>query len=192
MPNLFDSANYPDIEPLQIYAGDFVAWKRSDLNSDYSNASYTLSYSARIEDSNSRIISITASASGSDYVVAVSQSTTKSWPVGRYQWTAFITRTSDSERLALAYGVWEVLPNRATASTDPRSHARIVLLNIEAAIVALSSKTAASYSILGREMTYADLPELVTLRDKYKAEVAAEDRKANGRGGAKVVMKLTR
>jgi hypothetical protein len=192
MANAFDSTNYPEKEPEEIYAGDRVAWKRTDLGVDYPVASYELSYSARLEGTNSRLISISASESGNDYLVEVSQATTKSWVPGRYQWVAYITRTSDSERVAVEYGVWEVKANRSTSSADPRSHARKVLENIEAAIEALSSKTAKSYTIMGREMTYSDLPELLTLRKEYQAEVRSEDRKANGTGGGKVVVKFNR
>ena len=53
MGNLFDSTQYRTQEPTieeydhPIIAGDYLAWKREDLNSDYSNSAYTLSYQAR-------------------------------------------------------------------------------------------------------------------------------------------------
>ena len=50
MANLFDSSNYPETEPANIIAGDRAAWKRTDLGIDYAPASYSLKYSARLEN----------------------------------------------------------------------------------------------------------------------------------------------
>lgn len=192
MTNAFDSAYYKTTEPTEIISGDRIAWKRTDIGADYDPASYTLSYSARLEGAVATEISITASESGSDYIVEVTHTTTAGWTVGRYHWQAYITRTSDSARATLGYGVWEVKANADASTADPRSHARIVLQNIETAIQALSSRTAKAYTINGRSMTYADLPELERMRDKYRAEAAAEDRKANGTGGGKLVVRFGR
>ena len=76
MANLFTSTNYPETEPAEIVAGDRVAWKRTDLGTDYDPSSYALKYSARLEDSGSTEIEITASESGTDYIIEVGQSTT--------------------------------------------------------------------------------------------------------------------
>ena len=51
MANLFDSSNYPETEPAQFTAGDRITWKRTDLGADYAPASYSLKYSARLENS---------------------------------------------------------------------------------------------------------------------------------------------
>ena len=190
--NLFDSTSYDTKEPTLIIAGDRVAWKRTDLGSDYAPASYALTYSARREGTSSNEIAITTSESGNDYIVEVAHTTTVNWIPGRYHWQAYITRASDSARVTVGTGVWEIKSNEDTSDVDPRSHARIVLENLETAIQALSSRTAKTYTINGRAMTYADLPELEDMRSRYKAEVLAEDRKANGTGGGKLVMKLRR
>jgi len=132
MANLFDSTNYRTLEPtLETYghpivAGDYLAWKRSDLNSDYSNSSYSLSYKARLEASGSTLITISASASGADYLIEVGQSTTASYTVGIYHWDAYITKDSDSERVRVDHGQWEIIENLASATTDPRSSSKKV------------------------------------------------------------------
>jgi hypothetical protein len=93
-----------------IVAGDLLQWKRTDLGTDYANGSYTLSYKARLEGTSagsSVVITITASASGDDYLVSVGQSTTASYAVGDYNWQAYITRNSDSERLTIDSGTFE-------------------------------------------------------------------------------------
>ena len=71
MANLFDTDNVPTTEPAKIVAGDLLQWKRTDLGTDYANGSYTLSYKARLEGTSagsSVVITITASASGDDYL----------------------------------------------------------------------------------------------------------------------------
>ncbi len=122
MANLFDSTNYPTTEPGEIIAGDRIAWKRSDLDSDYPIASYSLKYSARLENAGTTEIEITASESGADYIVEVGQSTTAAYTACVYHWQAYIIRSSDSERVTVDSGTWEVKANRDAATTDPRGH----------------------------------------------------------------------
>ena len=176
MANLFDSTNYPETEPSQIIAGDRAAWKRTDLGTDYAPASYSLKYSARLEDSGSTEIEITASESGSDYIVEVGQSTTAAYTAGVYHWQAYITRTSDSERVTVDSGTWEIKANRDAATTDPRNHVKKVLDAIESVIEGRASKDQESYSIQGRSLSRTPIAELITLRDKYRAEWVREQR----------------
>ena len=176
MANLFDSTNYPETEPTQIIAGDRAAWKRTDLGTDYAPASYSLKYSARLEDSGSTEIEITASESGSDYIIEVGQSTTTAYTAGVYHWQAYITRTSDSERVTVDSGTWEIKANRDAATTDPRNHVKKVLDAIESVIEGRASKDQESYSIQGRSLSRTPIAELITLRDKYRAEWVREQR----------------
>lgn len=185
MANQFDSSNYPENEPQTLIAGDRVTWKRTDLGSDYAPASYSLTYKARLENGGSTVISITASESGDDYIVEVGASTSAAWTVGVYHWQAYITRTSDSERITIDSGTFEVKADRATATTDPRTHAKITLDAVEAVIEGRASKDQAAYSIGGRSLSRTPLADLLVLRSTYKAEVQREeraDRIANGLG----------
>ena len=94
MANLFDTGNVPTTEPATIVAGDLLQWKRTDLGTDYANGSYTLSYKARLEGTSagsSVVITITASASGDDYLVSVGQSTTASYTAGKPTSPATVT-----------------------------------------------------------------------------------------------------
>ncbi len=185
MTNLFDSANYPTIEPEQLVAGDRWTWKRTDLNVDYSNALYTLKYSARLEGDGSVEIEITAAASGDDYLVEVSQSDTASYAPGTYRWQAYITRNSDSERIVIGSGRFEVKANRDEATTDPRSHVKKVIESIEAVIEKRASQDQMSYTINGRTLARTPIEDLIKLRKKYKAEYTLELRKErikNGKG----------
>lgn len=174
MSNLFDSANYPTREPEEIIAGDRIAWKRSDLNTDYSNALYTLSYVLRLEGGGATSYTITATASGTDYLVEVASVTTAAYTAGRYQWQAYITRTSDSARVTLESGSLEIVPNRSASTADPRSHAKIVLDAVEAVLENRATKDQMSYSIAGRSLSRMPIADLLVFRDKYKAEYQRE------------------
>lgn len=175
MPNEFDSANYSTIEPATLVVGDRVAWKRTDLGADYPPASYTLKYSARKDGAGATEIEITATASGSTYLIEVSKTTTLTWIPGRYHWQAYIVRNSDSERVTVGSGTFDVKPNRDLSTDDPRSHARKVVEAIEAVIEGRATKDQMSYSIAGRTLEKTPIPELLTLRDRYRAEVQSED-----------------
>ena len=183
MANLFDTANVPETEPAKIVAGDILQWKRTDLNTDYDNASYTLSYKARLEGTGSSVITINASASGDDYLVSISQSSTASYTVGVYRWQAYITRTSDSERITVDSGTFEVIANRSTATSDPRSHAKTMVDKIESLLEGRADADVSSYSIAGRSLSKLTVDELMTWRDRYRAEYLREVRRERALNG---------
>ena len=183
MANLFDSTNYPTTEPGAIIAGDRLVWKRSDLDSDYPVADYSLKYAARLESAGTTEIEITASESGSDYIIEVGQATTASYTAGVYHWQAYIIRTSDSERVTVDSGTWEVKSNRDAATTDPRGHVKKVLDAIEATIEGRASKDQEKYAIQGRELWRTPIADLILLRDKYRAEYVRETRNERIRNG---------
>jgi hypothetical protein len=175
MANLFDSANYPTREPTALQAGDLWAWKRTDLVTDYPSSAYSLSYIARREITGEKIaISTTGSTEG--YTVSVSSTTTDNYEAGRYHWVAYITRTSDSARIEVDKGVFEVAPNRSTSSADPRSFAQIALDNIETYLKDPTNLAAASYSIAGRSLSRWNRADLLTERERLKGEVTRERR----------------
>jgi hypothetical protein len=190
MGNAFDSANYPSREPTELVIGDRWAWKRTDLGADYPPASYALSYSMRLEGTGATEIGISASESGSDYLVEVASATTAAYTAGRYRWQAYITRSSDSARVMVGSGIVEVKANRDASTADPRSHARIVLDAIEAVLQSRASKDQEEYSIAGRSLKHTSIEDLLKLRNQYRAEVDAEERAANGKGGRKLVYRF--
>ena len=183
MANLFDTTNAATTEPKNIVAGDRLIWKRTDLNADYANSAYTLKYSARLEGTGSTEIEITASASGSDYLIEVASAVTANYTAGTYRWQAYITRSSDSQRLTLDSGTWEIIANRDAATTDPRSHPRIMVEKIEAVLEGRAGGDVASYSINGRSLTKIAISELMEWRDRYRAEYLREVRKERARNG---------
>ena len=175
MANLFESANYPTREPTALQAGDLWAWKRTDLVTDYPSSAYSLSYIARREITGEKI-SISSTGSTEAYTVSVSSTTTDNYEEGRYHWVAYITRTSDSARIEVDKGVFEVAPNRSTSSADPRSFAQIALDNIETYLKDPTNLAAASYSIAGRSLSRWNRADLLTERERLKGEVTRERR----------------
>lgn len=184
MANLFDTANIPEIEPSIIRAGDILQWKRTDLHTDYPNSLFTLKYTATIKKSTHGDIDITASASGNDYLISVASSTTVNYSVGEYDWQAYITRNSDSERITIDTGVWSIKDDFDSSSADVRSHAKKMLDHIESFLETKASNgDVSSYSIGGRSLSKFTFEEITNLRTYYKTEVAQEIKRRRLKGG---------
>lgn len=172
MSNLFDSFNYPIGIPTELVAGDRWAWKRTDA-SNYGE-DYTLSYELT-PISGGDPITLTATFASGEYLVEISAATTVNYAAGTYAYVALITRDSDDERVRIGYGSVVVKPDPATSTADTRSHARITLDAIEAVIQNRATQDQMAYTINGRELQRTPIPDLLKLRDVYKAEVRKED-----------------
>ena len=173
MANLFDTQNYPGREPFSLVIGDRWTWKKDDF-SDYPSSAYTLKYSFRLDGAGATEIQITASANGTAFKIEVGASTTANYTAGNYQWQSYLTRNSDSERITIDSGYIEVRPNRDLATTDPRSHFKIVLDNIEAVIEERATKDQEAYSINGRSLSRTPIADLQQLADSYRGKYVAE------------------
>ena len=180
MSNAFDSANYPTSEPVELIAGDRWAWKRTDLNTDYSNSTHVLKYVMRLAGSGATEVEITASASGTEYLVEVVSATTAAYSVGRYYYQGYITRTADSQRITVADGEILVIADRDISTSDPITVLRQRLDNLQTAVASLSTKVGSSYSIAGRSFAYTDLAELIRMRNETAAEISVKTRKSFG------------
>ena len=183
MANRFDSTNYPTTEPETLVIGDRWSWKREDLGSDYAPASYALSYNARLQGAASTTFSITASESGDDYVVEVASATTAAYTNGNYNWSAYITRSSDSERIEIDSGIWELELNLSTSTDDPRSHAAVMVDKLEATLESLAAKLTTSYSIADRSNTLRSMEECKQQLREYRAELRRETYIARAKNG---------
>ena len=183
MANYFDSANYPTTEPEVLTIGDRWVWKRTDLGTDYAPSSYALSYNARLLGTGSTTFSITASESGTEYIVEVASSTTSSRTVGVYAWNMYITRSSDSERIALDSGKFELKDNLATSSADQRTHAAKMVDYLEATQESLAQKLTSSYSITDRSNTLRAMDEVSVQLNYYRAVYNRESMKDRAKSG---------
>ena len=104
----------------------------------------------------------------------MASSTTASYADGDFIWNAFITRTSDSQRIRVDTGRTTVVKNLANTNADLRSHAKKCLDNIEAVLENRASVDQSSFSIAGRSLSRMSVDELLTFRDRYKAEYLQE------------------
>ena len=172
MSNEFDSSNYPTTEPEILVAGDRWVWKRADL-SEYGTG-FTLTYELTINGGGTPI-TLTATLSGSEYLIEIAAATTAAYTAGDYSWSALITRDSDSERIRVSTGTLTVKPDPAISTADPRSHARIALDAIEAVIEKRATKDQESYSIAGRSLSRMNITDLLTFRDRYRLDVKREE-----------------
>lgn len=176
MANLFDRANYPTQEPDILVIGDRWVWRRNDLPLDYPTDTYALTYEFH-EDSGgggSHKFTITATEISDSYIVEVPSATTATYATGDFHWYAFITRSSDSERVAVDDGFTKIELNFADTNADHRSHAKKVLDAIQATIEGRASQDQMSYSIAGRSLSRMSVTDLLMFRDRYRAEYNEE------------------
>lgn len=180
--NKFDSANYSDQEPKEVFVGERWAWKRSDITAAYPTALYTLSYRLCLQEASHRDIDITASKVSSEHVVEVGQATTSGYDEGLYWWQAVVTRDADSEEVIVDEGYIELKADLGVHAGDTRTHTYKVLAAVRATILGTATKEQQSYSIAGRSLSMRTIEELLMLErefqrrwDKEKQEL---DRKA--------------
>jgi len=175
MSNIFDRVNYPTQEPDTLVVGDRWVWRRDDLVSDYPLDEYALEYRFT-EDStgNTNAFTIAATEAESTYLVEIASAVTASLTAGDYQWAAFIIRSSDNQRIVVDQGRTEILPNLQTTTADLRSHAKKVLDAIEAVLENRASQDQMSYSIAGRSLSRMSIDDLMTFRNRYRAEYLRE------------------
>ena len=194
MADLFDSTNYPTTEPELLVIGDRWVWKRTDLGSTYAPSSYALSYRARLLGAGGTNFSFTASESGTDYIIEVASSTTVNYTAGIYAWNMYITRSSDSERIALDSGKFEVKTNLVTSEADPRSHSAKMVDHLESTMETLGQKFSTAYSISDRSNTLRSMDEVSTQLNSYRAiynrEVMKDRAKSGRRTGQNILVRF--
>jgi hypothetical protein len=174
MANLFDAANAPEGEPLEVVVGDFLQWKRSDLVQDYPLASYSAQYVARITGGGSSEILLPATETDGTYLFTVSSATSASFDPGFYHWQLEVIQTSTTNRIVVDRGEFTAIVDLDVNGSDPRSHAQIMVGKIESILQGKADSDVGSYSIAGRSLTKMSFAELMDARDLYKAEFNQE------------------
>lgn len=185
MSNAFDRENYPQKEPSTLVLGDYWAWKRDDLADTYPIGSYALTYEFHEDSGGGGIhkFTLTATEANDTYYIEAASSSTTGYSVGDYIWEAYITKASDSNRVMVDSGRTTITQNLADTNADLRSHAKKVLDAIEAVIENRASMDQSSMSIAGRSLSRMSIDELMTFRDRYKAEYLKEIKLARIRNG---------
>ena len=166
------AADIPTTEPAVARAGD--TWKWTKTLADYpASEGWALTYRFKSSD---YAFEAAATTSGDDYAVTVAATTTDDVVAGLYTWVAQVAY--GGEKFTVDSGVLTVNPDyhtgTSTATYDGRSHARIVLAAIEAVIEGRASIDQEGYEIAGRSLKRTPIPDLLKLRQAYRAEVAAE------------------
>lgn len=160
----------PTIEPLSFESGLTVKWTK-DLSEDYpADDGWSLQYNFI---NSSGKFTVNAVADGKQFSNTISAATSAAISSGIYQWTARVTK--DGEVYQVGTGHCEVLKNLAVlTATEVRTHVKKVLDAIEAIIENRASKDQMGYTIEGRTLERTPIPDLLTLRAKYKAEYERE------------------
>ena len=166
MANLFESANYPTVEPglaeydNPIIAGNTINWKKTTLYSDYPNSAYAIAYQATLNGTPGTSFTVTGSVTSEEWIFSITHTDSASITPGIYQWNLYVT-----------------------TSVDVQSHARKVLSAVEAVIEGRASQDQMSYSIAGRSLSRMSIQDLMFFRDQYKAEWTKEKRLQRAKAG---------
>ena len=162
-------ATVPTTEPTTIRAGDLLSWSKS--LADYpANDGWALAYTLI---NGSTKLTINASASGADHLVSVAAATSAAYAAGSYSWMARVTK--GTEIYTVDTGSMQILPNLAALTTyDGRSHAKVMVEAIEAAIQGRASSVQLRMAINNRSIEYLSPTELIRWLSFYRAEVAKE------------------
>lgn len=162
----------PTTEPLEFVSGVTLQWRREDLTGDYpASAGWSLTYAFRGQGGK---LDVTATADGDEFAITVAASD-NTLAAGRYHWAAFVAKAA--ERYQVDSGVVEVKADLAAevAGYDVRSTARQTLEAIEAVILGRAGKDQQAYQIEGRRLDRTPIPDLIALRDRYRAIVNSEE-----------------
>ena len=176
MSNAFDRENYSSKEPNTLVLGDYWSWKRDDLATDYPIGTYALTYEFHSDSGGggTKKFTLTAVEADDTYYIESASSTTTGYAVGDYVWEAYITKTSSSNRIMVDSGRTSITENLANTNADLRSHAKKVLDALEAVIENRATMDQSSMSIAGRSLSRMSVDELLTFRNRYKAEYLKE------------------
>lgn len=177
--------------PSTIRAGDTVKW-RDDASVDVfgnevTSSDWTLKYYLRTNTA-SEGATVTGSAYGTGWEFTIAASTTSGFDAGNWYWQAIATK--DSESLTLGNGTFVVKATLSYSDTpgafDGRTQAQKDLDAVQAAIRAIvDGGVVQEYRIGTRNLKKYDLPDLIQLEGKLKAEVKREQQAeliANGLG----------
>jgi hypothetical protein len=190
MANLFDSSNAPTIEPEVFTVGDFGQWKRPDLSGDYPPSEYTLRYIARLTGGASSEITVTATSDNGVHLFTVPSQESADFNAGFYHWQLEVEQNSSGNRTVLQRGSVQIVVDLDVNSTDPRTHAEIMVNKIESILQGKADSDVSSYSIAGRSLTKMSFNELIEARDYYRKEIVQERNKEmvkNGRKGSSTI-----
>jgi enamine deaminase RidA (YjgF/YER057c/UK114 family) len=162
---------------------------------DYpASAGWTLKYRMVPRTGSNPAIALTAAADGDDYNVTATSTTTATWALDNYTWSAYVEL--GAERYTVDRGQLQIRAGSSTmvVGTDGRTHARKVLDAIEALIESKGSADVVEYTIGNRSIKKMPMADLLTWRNNYAYQVQSEERAerlANGlNAGGKIQVRF--
>ena len=184
--NQFDNSTAPKKTPKGLVIGDYIAWRNSSYVADYPVADYTLAYTFRREGDPARSFVVTATTSGGEYLFEVLGATSATIEAGLYFWDLQVTRNSDSERVTLDQGTFNVHADKSTDSGDPRTLPRKMIAEIERAILGRATNNqldTLAYTMGVETSATRDTEKLNNHRDYWRRELIKANRKWRARNG---------
>ena len=93
-------------------------------------------------------------------MVEVTSATSASYTSGTYSWSAYITRSSDSQRIQIDSGDIVIKTNLATIIANPRTHTEKMVNYLESTLESLTQKLTTSYSVSDRSNTLQSMSDV--------------------------------
>lgn len=123
----------------------------------------------------------TSTADGGAHVFAVAAAETEDYTPGLYSYQ--LSAHKDTRRVTLERGQLTVHPNLAAVagSFDGRSPTRQILDAIEARLLNRATQDQMSLSVAGRSINRISLPDLLTLREAMRKQLAKEEGRLKSR-----------
>jgi hypothetical protein len=132
-------------------------------------------------------IVFTANVVDDEYRVQVGPFDTASWAARDYKWSAWVEKPGARYTIDEGFSTVKPDPQISTAGTDPRSFARRMVAQLEAALTAATAGGAQlvlEYEINGRRIRYRDGVAVAAALKDYRAEVWREDNASRMAQGA--------
>lgn len=170
--------------PTSIVIGDTLTFLVSSAT--YPAPTWTLTYRLVPRSSALSEITFSSTAEVTDHRITVTPATSGAWEAGTYQWFAYFG--DGTNRYTVDGGTTTLGGNPATleAGYDGRTHTRIVFEAIEAVLERRATLDQQAYAINNRSLSRTPIPDLLALRDRYKAELEREE-SATGLGSGRRV-----
>lgn len=120
-------------------------------------------------------VTLSSVAEGGQHRLSASAEVTRLWPPGIWAWALRATR--GAEVVEIDAGAIRIAPDIESlpADHDGRSHAARVVDAIEAVLENRATLDQQKYTINNRELWRTPIPELLLLRDRYRAELRREE-----------------
>ena len=126
-------------------------------------------------------IDITSTQDANQHRFNATAAVTAAWTPGLYSYAIRATLGGDVEQIESGHITIEADMATVTPGTEIRTHAAIVLANIEAVLEKRATQDQQRYSINNRELWRTPIADLLLLRNTYRAIVRQETNSERGR-----------